>query len=309
MKSPSVPNVSVVQPVESAIQRVKDVLFRPFDFEKWIAIGFCAWLASFGGFGSSWGGGNNSSSGGKSDLSPAFRQSWDYTLQNLIWIIPLVVVLGGIAFAIWMVVLWLSSRGQFMLLHCVAHNRGEVGVPWKKYAREARSLWLFRLMLSLSWLAAILVVVAAGVAFAAGTGGHEPQMNPGLIAFLVVGVLSFICFCVLLLLIGSFTTQFVVPIMYRRGCTSLEGWKVLRGLVAANPGRFLVYLLFQIVLAICIGCLVLLVILCTCCIAGCLMLLPFFGAVVLLPITVFSRSYPLYYLAQYGSEYDVFLQP
>jgi hypothetical protein len=58
-----------------------------------------------------------------------------------------------------------------------------------------------------------------------------------------------------------------------------------------------------------IGIIVLLAILATCCIAGCLMLLPFIGTVLLLPVLVFKRAYSLYYLAQYGSQYDVFLVP
>jgi hypothetical protein len=58
-----------------------------------------------------------------------------------------------------------------------------------------------------------------------------------------------------------------------------------------------------------IGIIVLLAILATCCIAGCLLLLPFLGTVLLLPVLVFKRAYPLYYLAQYGPQYDVFPVP
>ena len=47
----------------------------------------------------------------------------------------------------------------------------------------------------------------------------------------------------------------------------------------------------------------------TCCLACCFLLVPFVGTVVLLPILVFKRAYSLYYLAQYGPEYDVFPPP
>jgi hypothetical protein len=56
-----------------------------------------------------------------------------------------------------------------------------------------------------------------------------------------------------------------------------------------------------------IGALVFATIIVTCCLAGCLMMLPFLGTVLLLPVLVFKRAYPLYYLAQYG--YDVFSIP
>jgi hypothetical protein len=61
------------------------------------------------------------------------------------------------------------------------------------------------------------------------------------------------------------------------------------------------------VLAMAIGTLVVFAILLTCCLAGCLMALPYIGTVFLLPVLVFKRSYSLYYLAQYGPQYDVFL--
>ena len=58
-----------------------------------------------------------------------------------------------------------------------------------------------------------------------------------------------------------------------------------------------------------IGMLILLAIVVTCCIAGCLMALPFAGTVLLLPVLIFKRAYPLYYLAQYGPRYEVFPVP
>jgi hypothetical protein len=51
------------------------------------------------------------------------------------------------------------------------------------------------------------------------------------------------------------------------------------------------------------------VVLVTCCCAGCLLLLPYLGTVLLLPVLVFKRAYPLYFLAQFGPEYDVFPPP
>jgi len=38
-------NLSVIDPIGRALDRVKLLLFQPFDLGKWFAIGFCAWLA------------------------------------------------------------------------------------------------------------------------------------------------------------------------------------------------------------------------------------------------------------------------
>jgi hypothetical protein len=58
-----------------------------------------------------------------------------------------------------------------------------------------------------------------------------------------------------------------------------------------------------------IGVLVLLAVLLTCCIAGCLMALPYVGTVLLWPVLVFKRAYPFYYLARFGPQYNVFPPP
>jgi len=51
---------------------------------------------------------------------------------------------------------------------------------------------------------------------------------------------------------------------------------------------------------------VLIVVLMTCCIAGCFMAIPYLGTVLLLPVLIFYRAYSLHFLAQFGPEYDVF---
>ena len=74
-----------------------------------------------------------------------------------------------------------------------------------------------------------------------------------------------------------------------------------------HAGQFALYILFQIVLGMAIGIIVLGAVLITCCLAGCLMLIAYVGTVLLLlPVLVFKRSYSLYFFAQFGPAYDVF---
>ena len=40
--------MSVTMPVGQAMDRLKKVLFQPFDAGRWFVIGFCAWLAYLG---------------------------------------------------------------------------------------------------------------------------------------------------------------------------------------------------------------------------------------------------------------------
>src|SRR5579863_1037870 len=119
------PEISVTEAVEPAYERVKLMLFKPFDFTKWIVIGFCAWLAGLGesGGGGFHGGnfsGNNNANHTADDFRHFYHQASDYVSANIAWIVPLAGFVIMLLLAIWLVVLWLNSRGKFMFLHCVA---------------------------------------------------------------------------------------------------------------------------------------------------------------------------------------------
>ena len=94
--------------------------------------------------------------------------------------------------------------------------------------------------------------------------------------------------------------------MYLRGGTCLDAWRGFFRLFSGHVGDLILYVLFQIVLVFSIGIIIAAVVLLTCCVAGCVMLFPYIGTVLLLPVIIFKRAYSLYYLAQFGPEYDVF---
>ena len=107
--------------------------------------------------------------------------------------------------------------------------------------------------------------------------------------------------------IAKLTTDFVVPIMFLRGSQCLAGWKELLELISANFASFVLYLLFQVVLGDggpAYWCWLLSSP--PAASPGCLLIIPYLGTVLLLPVLVFKRSYSLHYLAQYGREYDAF---
>jgi hypothetical protein len=107
-------------------------------------------------------------------------------------------------------------------------------------------------------------------------------------------------------LIGKFLKDFVVPVMYIEKSTCMAGWSRFMSVLSANKGRFALYILFQIVISMAIGAIVMAVVLVTCCCAACILGIPYIGTVLMLPLLVFERSYSLYYLGQYGPEFDVF---
>ena len=131
------------------------MLFKPFDLGKWFTIGFCAWLAflgeaASGGLNSGF---NNNINSHNQNTAESFRQFYDrvrdYMVDNLYWIVPVALAAALLLLALWILILWLSSRGRFMFLHCVALDKAEVGEPWNRFGSEANSLFWFRLVLGL----------------------------------------------------------------------------------------------------------------------------------------------------------------
>ncbi len=304
--------MSVTQPVGQALDRVKKVLFQPFDIGRWLVIGFCAWLACLGegggfpgGFNYNFGGHNGR---GWHSIRNAFEQAREYVTHNIAWIVPLAIVLILVSLAIWLVVMWVSSRGRFMFLHCVALNAAEVQVPWVRFAPEANSLFLFRLVISMTGLAVMLPLVGGLLLVTIRMAYHE-AVSPGGLLLAVALVFAMTAAGIVFWIIGRLTRDFVVPLQFLRHSRCLDAWRELRVLSRGNIGNLVLYLLFRIVLAICIITVVVVVVVVTCCIAGCLFALPYLGTVFLLPILVFERAYSLHYLAQFGPDYNVFTVP
>ncbi len=303
--------VSVIDPVSNALDRVKTILFRPFDLGKWFIIGFCAWLAELGKGGGGGGGGGRGGGGphGSGDIgreiSRAAEDAGDFVAANLDWIIPVGIAVLALIIGVWLLVVWLSSRGRFMFLDCVAHNKAEVKNPWNQFREHGNRLFRFRIALGIiGFLTGILFLALCGiVVFLAMTSfGWNVLSVSGVVA---CGLLFFATMIVFGL-IGKFTTDFAVPIMYRHTSSPVEAWRALLDMLTTNKARFFLYILFQMVIGITIGVMVMATICLTCCCAGCLFMIPYIGTVAMLPIHVFTRSYSLYYLAQYGSEFNVF---
>src|SRR5258708_25549324 len=240
-------NVSVTLPVNQAIEHVKRVLFNRFDLAKWFRIGFCAWLAYLGqqGFSGGYRGGGHPNN---VNVQDAAQRARDFLTNNLYWILPVAIVVAVLGLALWVLVVWLSSRGKFMFLYCVARDRAEVSAPWHKFAREAASLFWFRLVLGLIQIVALLPFVIAAAFFIWRMIQRGAPAVGSILALVGLGF-TLLLMCVVFWVIARLTTEFVVPIMFLRGGTCLQAWAILRALLASNLGGFVLYFLFQILLS------------------------------------------------------------
>lgn len=294
--------ISVTDPISPAIERTKFVLFRPFDIGKWFKLGFCAFLATLGEGGGSPNTTGNFGSGPGGGDGPDFDPVWARIQENLTLIISIVVAVVVVGFIIGLLITWLSSRGKFMFIDGIVHNRGAVVAPWGEYRQEGNSLFWFRFVFSLCCFL-LVVLLAGGCLLIAMPSIQAKEFGSSARLALAIGIPLMVLFSLTAGLISLCLTHFVVPIMYLRRIGVMAAWDEFRHeLLADRVGTFVLYVLFQIVIGIAIGVLALLAICLTCCLA----IVPYLGSVILLPLSVFARSYHLYFLEQFGAEWIFF---
>ena len=303
--------VSVIDPITPAIDRVKVMLFKPFELRKWFVIGFCAWLAYLGSGGGGGGGGGgphwNAPHEQQAKIAEGVNSAKEYLLDNLCWIIPLIAIVAVVIIGIGLLIAWLNSRGKFMFLHCVATNKSEVKVPWHKFRKHGNSLFLFRMVLCIIGLAIVAVPVLGIVLLIITIVTKTVPMIASIPGIIIFGLIIF-ALLIALSLVRKLTFDFVVPIMFLQTASCIAGWREFLAILSVNKAGFALYILFQIVIAIAIGTIVFIgfCIGCCFCCASLLLFIPYIGTVILLPLLVFKRAYSLYYLRQFGPGFDVF---
>jgi hypothetical protein len=216
-------------------------------------------------------------------------------------VIGIAIAVLVVVVAISLVLTWLSSRGHFMFLDGVVRNRGAVVDPWHEYRREGNSLFWFRVGLGLVGFFVVLLILAMGVAVALPDIRAE-RFGPFAIIAAVLGVGLMICFAVFMGMIQVYQADFVVPIMYLRRTSTVSAWREFHAtLFSPYMTTFVLYFLMKIVIAIGTGLVAFALMCVTCCIA----ILPYVGSVILLPVSVFLRTYPLVFLEQFGSNWQI----
>jgi len=302
---------SYSQPLDSAWRRMNALLFHPFDLGRWFVLGFTAWLAQLTG-------GYSGGASGKfqlfDDWDEAFVQDWfsigsenvrDFF--NYPWAFMVAgMILTGIL-VVWLVVLWISSRGHFMFLDNLVHTRTEVKAPWSSYGSQGDSLFLWQVVYSLIVFLVMGSLLAVGLLMFFPILAFEPPLAATLPMAILAGTAGFILI-VALVFIEFFLTHFVVPIMYRHGISTTEAWKRFLPLFREHPGSFVLFglLYFGIMLVgwilFFVGGLV------TCCIGLILMAIPYIGTVITLPLHTFARFLSVDFLGQFGDDFRL-LQP
>ncbi len=299
-------HISYSGPLSRGWDRMKKALFQPFDIVKWINVGFTAFLAGLtdcnGGSN-----GNNSNMGNHADRDDFFsfpQTAWVWLTEHPLWFI--LIILGIILLIVLGVVLtWLSSRGKFMFLYNVIHDRDEVKKPWHEFKKQGNSLFWWRFIFGLLvFFAFIAYFIFSFITIKNMYYGDIPTAAK---VWIIAGLI--ILFLVLVIIVGYislFLKDFVVPVMYKYRISATRAWLKFLPLMGRNSGSFIVYGLFIFILGIAVVVGVIFLALATCCIGLLLLAIPFVGSVILLPVSYTFRAFSIEFLKQFGDDFNVF---
>jgi hypothetical protein len=301
---------SAADAIGQAVERSKQLLFQPFKAEKWFALAFTVFLAQCGDgnfntvqapnlpFGSSGPTFPKGSSGGATAdlqkmIDEAVRAFYaDFTLYVTLTIVGLVLSIG-----LGVLVMWFSSRAKLMFVESVVYDRVNVGQQWTRAGELGMSLFKFRLWLQLGGGLLAFGAVGLGVLVALADfrighfSGPHALMGYALFGFATLAVGIPLALTALLL------DDFVVPLMVVRNVRVGEAWSVCRReVLPGNWGNLLLFYILRVLLAFGLAIAVFVLNCITCCMSS----LPYLSTVFLLPVFVFWRAFPLYYMEQVG---------
>ncbi len=298
--------ISFSRPLDLAWSRMKSLLFGPFDLGLWFVLGFTAWLAQLGesGFG-----GATSRITSSDSFETVHWDHWgdnamgsvrDFLSDGLTAVLVGLMVIAGLV--IWLLLLWISSRGRFMLLDNLVHRRSRVQAPWQKFRAQGDSLFLWQIVYTLVASVTVLGLVIGGFLLWVPLAALSASALVAIPLAILTGSL-FVLVILVAVYIEFFLTAFVVPLMYRDGLTATQAWSRWLPLFRDHPGSFVLYGLLYGGIVIVGWILFLAAGLATCCAGWLLLALPYVGSVITLPLTVFCGYLNLEFLGQFGEDF------
>ena len=246
--------ISAVDCVQPAIQHTRDQLFRPFRFGQWSRLALVGFLAAelhtsgcnFNSFSIPV---PQQPRRGQDFLAAPFPHIDPSHIAQFAGLIGVVVVLAVILFFLF---LYINSVFRFILFDSVVKKRCSIGEGWALWHRAGRRYFLWQIVLLIAEVLFMAFLIGVPLAVAAMLGWFKDVQQH--IGRTVLGVIFLIglalVFALLAVAVQLLAKDFLVPIMALEGVDFADGWSRLLALIRPEPGKYVVYLLLKIVLAI-----------------------------------------------------------
>ena len=250
-------SVSAIDCVQPAIRHVREQLFARFGWGQWSRLALVGILAA-----ELHAGGCNFGRG-FSRISQSQKTGHDIPVfhpphidparlgqfMGLILLAALIVIVLGFA------LLYIHSVFRFILFDSVLRRECSIGEGWRRWHRAGGRFFLWQLVFQISAGLFFLFIVGIPLAVAAASGWiTNPMEHLGRLAggvILLIGAVLF--FALVAAAVQVLARDFLVPIMAIEGLDFADGWSRLLALIRPEPGKYVVYLLLKLVLAIVAG--------------------------------------------------------
>ena len=231
--------------VGPAWNRMVETCFRPFRFGIWARLALIAILTGeVGGGGGNWGTNMRGSDG----RGPSIHL--DPRIGNFLATAAPILIVLGLLFVL--VLVYLNARARFVLMDSVIERTCRLGDMWGRWRENAKPYFAFNLGLALIGLSVALLV---GIQFVAklraaglftGARVHIFELLSQIAGLVMLAVFV----SLVLTVVQIFARDFLVPVLGLERPTLEGAWQRLRGIMAAEPGEFIVYLVAKVVLNI-----------------------------------------------------------
>jgi len=306
-----------------AWSKMEVILFRPFNFEKWLILACCVWFVNlFEDY-------SQSLSYIGNFQADQFKELRHSNIMNKIYIIindpnsftqslvglsfftvSMIILFAIIVIVIVVIILlWLKSRFEFIFLNNLKYNIYKISIPWSYYKSLGNSCFAWIICYHIiCFIISSIVFVIFLLTMVSISNTVDPSFQISAI-ILICTVVFFLIFTLIYIIISTLFKYFVITIMYKQEIKVLEAWRILIRMIKKSPGLFVKFLLVLLMYKMIATVIVLLVVICTCCILGCIFSVPIAGkyiySLIILPIFVFMRLFGIEFLAQFGEEFDM----
>jgi hypothetical protein len=251
--------ISAVDCVQPAIQHTREQLFTRFHWGQWSRLALVGILAAelhsggCGGFPNFNVPMSRPRSGGDRFFVPPFIPHIDPArLAQYAALIATVVILAVILFFVF---LYISSVFRFILFESVLRKQCAIGEGWQRWHSTGRRFFLWQIVFLISTWLVLGFLIGVPIALAAGAGWlRNPAQHMGPFiggAILLLGLLLVVALAAAA--VHALAKDFLVPIMALEGLDFADGWSRLLAMMRPEFGKYVVYLLMKLVLAIAAG--------------------------------------------------------
>lgn len=274
-----------------------DQLFHPFDLNRWIFLGFTAWLARVGE-----GGGRIDSSMSSEERANFHSFAHNLWAEHAQLIMAILIPLLLFMIVLTITLTWVRCRGSFVFLDNVVAKKSAVVDPWRRTRFTGQSLFRWTLLYALSALLALILALTPLIWLGLQNRQGLPVSMP---LMLGISIPLLLLWVLIIVLFDLFLNDFVVPLMARHQETTGAAWRRLSRLLRENAGSMVGYVALRAALSAAAVALIFIGGCLTCCCLFVVLMVPVVWAVVALPWLLFIRLYSLEFLRQFGPDFDV----